>query len=130
MSRGNRDPYKCYLSNPKYPVPRQTWYNWQHAATADDSNFGAELDDSCVPGFVLCTFPPQTSTYNPELTDSNTSITVLEGDEVKGSNIHKLDFKIESYLAPIPSYTLSPAHLCGSEHISLEVGLNDLSGKA
>lgn len=120
MSRGKRGPHKRYLSNPEYPVPRQTRYNWRHAAAADS---GAELDDSRVPDSVLCSSLPEISTSNPELTDSNTAVTDLEGDGATASNSDEPDFEIGSDPAPSPSHSLSPTHLCDGVQISSEVGL-------
>ena len=42
-SSRTRGPYKQYLTDPEYPVPRQTRYNWRCAAESDDFDSDDDL---------------------------------------------------------------------------------------
>ena len=42
-SSRTRGPYKRYLTDPEYPVPRQTRYNWRRAAESDDFDSDDDL---------------------------------------------------------------------------------------
>ena len=52
-----RGPYKRYLTDPDYPVPRQTRYNWRHVAAESDDrgseDDGGSADEGCEDNIEL-----------------------------------------------------------------------------
>ena len=57
MTARKRVPHKRYLTDPDYPVPRQTRYNWRHVAAESDDrgseDGGESADEGCEDNIEL-----------------------------------------------------------------------------
>ena len=75
-----RSPYKRYLTDPDYPVPWQTRYNWRHAAAESDDrgseDDGESADEGCEDSIELIESEAEDNTdpIESEVEDDNDPI--------------------------------------------------------
>ena len=90
-----RGPYKRYLTDPDYPVPWQTRYNWRHVAAKNDNrgseDDGESIDEGCEDSIELIESEAEDDTdpIESEVEDDNNPI-VGEHEFVHHINITTL----------------------------------------